>query len=77
MVYTKQQGFFLNYRDVSFKLHAAYNTVVEGERHNGNLVSLKMTPNSRTGDVVNIMINKRLVIGCDLCNIKNKLNGQI
>jgi len=44
--------------DVNFKLHAPYNTVVAGVLHNGKLVSLKVTPKSRTGDVVNMISYK-------------------
>jgi hypothetical protein len=38
--------------DVHFKLHAPYQTVVEGELKNGKLVSLKVTPESRKEDVI-------------------------
>ena len=44
--------------NVSFKLHAPYNTIVEGELRNGNLTLLKVTPKSRTADVVNMMSYK-------------------
>ena len=39
--------------DVDFKLHAPGPTVVEGVLRGGQLVSLKVTPESRAGDVVN------------------------
>ena len=38
--------------NVEFKLHAPYQTVVEGQVKDGTLVSLKVTPESRRGDVV-------------------------
>jgi hypothetical protein len=41
--------------DVSFKLHAPYNTTVEGELRNGKMLSLKVTPQSRAADVVNML----------------------
>jgi len=41
--------------NVSFKLHAPYNTTVEGELRNGKLQSLKVTPQSRAADVVNML----------------------
>jgi hypothetical protein len=41
--------------NVSFKLHAPYNTTVEGELRNGKLLSLKVTPQSRAADVVNML----------------------
>jgi hypothetical protein len=37
--------------DVSFKLHAPYNTIVEGVLNNGQIVSLKVTPEMRRKDV--------------------------
>jgi hypothetical protein len=37
--------------DVSFKLHAPYQTIIEGELKNGSLVNLKVTPESRRKDV--------------------------
>jgi len=40
---------------VSFKLHAPYNTTVEGELRDGKVVSLKVTPKSRAADVVNML----------------------
>ncbi len=43
--------------DVNFKLHALYNTTVEGELRNGKLLSLKVTPKSREVDILN-MLNK-------------------
>jgi alpha-L-fucosidase 2 len=41
--------------NVSFKLHAPFNTTVEGELHDGKVVSLKVTPPSRAADVVNML----------------------
>jgi len=37
--------------DVSFKLHAPYNTTVEGVLKSGKLVSVKVTPESRSKDL--------------------------
>jgi hypothetical protein len=37
--------------DVSYKLHAPFNTTVEGVLKNGQIVSLKVTPESRRKDV--------------------------
>lgn len=37
--------------DVSFKLHAPYNTIVEGILKDGRLVSIKVTPESRQKDL--------------------------
>jgi hypothetical protein len=37
--------------DITFKLHAPYNTTVEGTLKNGHVVSLKVTPESRKTDV--------------------------
>ena len=41
--------------NVSFKLHAPYNTTVEGELRDGNVTSLKVMPQSRAADVVNML----------------------
>ena len=41
--------------DVSFKLHAPYNTTVEGVLKAGKLEKLKVTPESRAKDVVNML----------------------
>ena len=41
--------------DVKFKLHAPKKTVIEGEYHNGKLSYLKVTPKSRTKDVVKML----------------------
>jgi alpha-L-fucosidase 2 len=38
--------------DVSFRLHAPYNTTIEGIVKNGNIESLKVTPESRREDVI-------------------------
>jgi hypothetical protein len=40
---------------VSFKLHAPYNTTVEGVFKAGKLVQLKVTPESRAKDVQNTL----------------------
>lgn len=42
--------------DVDFKLHAPYQTTVEGTLRGGKLVHLKVTPRSRQKDVVNELI---------------------
>ena len=41
--------------DVNFKLHALYNTTVEGELRGGKMVALKVTPKARAVDVVNML----------------------
>lgn len=41
--------------DVSFKLHAPYNTTVEGILKNGQVVSLKVIPESRRADIENLL----------------------
>ncbi|MCX6877755.1 MAG: hypothetical protein NTW21_28680, partial [Verrucomicrobia bacterium] len=41
--------------NVSFKLHAPSNTTVEGDLRDGKVVSLKVTPQSRAADVVNML----------------------
>jgi len=41
--------------NVSFKLHAPHNTTVEGELRDGKMISFKVTPQSRTADVVNML----------------------
>ena len=38
--------------DASFKLHAPYQTIVEGAVKGGKLVNLRVTPESRRADVV-------------------------
>ncbi|REA57805.1 hypothetical protein DSL64_23005 [Dyadobacter luteus] len=38
--------------NTSFKLHAPYQTVVEGRVENGKIVKLKVTPESRAADVI-------------------------
>lgn len=43
--------------DVNFKLHALYNTTVEGELRDGKVISLKVTPKSRASDLI-IMLEK-------------------
>lgn len=46
--------------DVSFKLHALYNTTVEVEMRDGKMILLKITPESRTADVINMLITNEL-----------------
>ena len=41
--------------DVTFKLHAPYQTTVEAELKDGKLVSLKVTPESRRSDIENLL----------------------
>ena len=41
--------------NVSFKLHAPKNTVVEGELRGGKVTALKVTPKARAADVVNLL----------------------
>ncbi|MEI6604879.1 MAG: DUF5703 domain-containing protein [Verrucomicrobiota bacterium] len=41
--------------DVNFKLHALYNTTVEGELRGGKVVSIKVTPKSREADIINML----------------------
>ena len=41
--------------DVSFKLHAPYETIVEGVLKEGKLVLLKVTPESRRADIENLL----------------------
>ena len=41
--------------DVNFKLHALYNTTVEGELRDGKVMSLKVTPQSRASDLINML----------------------
>jgi len=41
--------------DVSFKLHAPYNTTLEGVLKNGKVVSLKVTPEYRKSDIENLL----------------------
>jgi hypothetical protein len=39
-------------RNVTFKLHAPYNTTVQGEVKDGKLLNLKLTPERRPKDVL-------------------------
>ncbi|MCP5535085.1 MAG: hypothetical protein H7A51_02495 [Akkermansiaceae bacterium] len=41
--------------DVDFKLHAPYQTVVEGKLVNGKVENLRVTPASRQADIVNLL----------------------
>ncbi len=43
------------WKSLNFKLHALYNTTVEGELRGGKVVSLKVTPQSREADVINML----------------------
>ncbi len=43
--------------NVNFKLHAPYNTILEGTVKNGKLESLKVSPESREQDVINCFQN--------------------
>ncbi|MCD6201649.1 MAG: hypothetical protein J7K46_07565 [Bacteroidales bacterium] len=43
--------------NVDFKLHAPYNTIIEGTIKNGKIEALKVTPSSRKGDVIISEIN--------------------
>jgi hypothetical protein len=38
--------------DVDFKLHAPFQTTVQGSLRNGKIIELKVTPESRRADVV-------------------------
>ncbi len=38
--------------NVDFKLHAPYNTIIEGTVKNGKVEALKVTPSSRKKDVI-------------------------
>lgn len=46
--------------DVGFKLHAPYGTVVEGELKAGRLVALRVEPETRMADVVNMLEGRQL-----------------
>jgi len=41
--------------DVHFKLYAPYSTTVEAELRAGKLVSLKVLPEERRGDIINLL----------------------
>lgn len=41
--------------NAEFKLHAPYKTIIEGRVENGTLVEMKVTPESRAKDVINVM----------------------
>jgi hypothetical protein len=41
--------------DVDFKVHAPYQTVVQGRVKDGRLLDLKVTPASREKDIVNLL----------------------
>ncbi|MFC4873841.1 DUF5703 domain-containing protein [Negadavirga shengliensis] len=41
--------------DVRFRLHAPYQTIVEGELKGGSIKNLKITPGSRKDDVINLL----------------------
>jgi len=42
-------------RDLDFKLHAPYKTVVEGKFRSGKMSRMKVTPKQRQGDVVSTL----------------------
>jgi Domain of unknown function (DUF5703) len=42
--------------DVDFKLHAPYQTTVEGSLVNGKLINLKVRPETRLKDIVNMLV---------------------
>ena len=44
--------------DVHFKLHAPYNTTVEAVVKNGKVESLKVFPESRRDDIINMLDKK-------------------
>ncbi|MDA3927111.1 MAG: DUF5703 domain-containing protein [Kiritimatiellae bacterium] len=44
--------------NAEFKLHAPYNTVIQGRVKDGELVELNVTPASRARDVVNVLATK-------------------
>jgi hypothetical protein len=41
--------------DVRFRLHAPYQTIIEGELKDGDIIGLKVTPVSRKDDVINLL----------------------
>jgi hypothetical protein len=45
--------------NAEFKLHAPYQTTVEGRVKDGELVELNVTPASRAKDVVNVLHRER------------------
>ncbi|MDN3668650.1 DUF5703 domain-containing protein [Echinicola jeungdonensis] len=52
--------------DVQFKLHAPYQTTIEGELKDGQLKSLKVTPKEREMDVVNLLgwsLQEKIMLG--------------
>ncbi len=58
--------------DVKFKLHAPYNTIINCEYQNGEIVNLEVTPESRRKDIINLaVLEKRIenmvdIAGADL-----------
>lgn len=63
--------------DVSFKLHASFNTTVECEYANGRVKSLKVTPVSRRDDVVDMssLENRIRTLVSVACSDRNYLFG--
>ncbi|MBN2167376.1 MAG: hypothetical protein JW717_13965 [Marinilabiliaceae bacterium] len=43
--------------DVKFKLHAPFNTIVEGQLENGKIIKLQVTPKERSGDIICLPFN--------------------
>jgi hypothetical protein len=41
--------------DVDFKLHAPYKTTIEGKLKGGKLISLKVLPENRKQDIINLL----------------------
>ncbi len=71
--------------DVSFKLHAAGNTTVEGDYRNGKIQSLTVTPAARRADVVDLSSEENRIrtlvsVACadrnDLFGLPPMLDGQ-
>lgn len=58
--------------DVDFKLHAPYNTIVEGKLRDGVLTELNVTPEERKKDVINMYsgIPTNITVGINSSSIK-------
>ncbi len=63
--------------DVEFKLHAPYQTTVEGVYRNGRMQSLKVTPASRQADVIDMttQVNRIRTLVTIACSDRNDLFG--
>jgi hypothetical protein len=63
--------------DVEFKLHAPQRTTVEGVFRDGKMQSLKVTPESRTADVIDMttLANRIRTLVSVACADRNKLFG--